>query len=163
MLQLLHWCYPWTALILANQNVEIFMGHLKNGWSFIVAFFTALVGLHKVLTTSLAAPRLQYTLRELDVCHVQVLKAELLSRPLSLSGKPIFVIAKGLTDVDKFDEKDLDSYELEVIGGNHRREAMKEIIKTSTSNETKELFKYVYVQIHAGKRLKTCFLREASI
>lgn len=105
-------------------------------------------GLHKVLATSLAAPRPEYTLRELDVCHVQVLKNELLSRPLTQCGKPIVVIAKGLKDVDKFDEKDLDSYGLEVIGGNHRREAINEIIKTSTSNETKELFKFVYVQIY---------------
>ena len=34
----------------------------------------------------------------------------------------MIVIAKGLTNASEFDTKDLDGFELEVIGGNHRRE-----------------------------------------
>ena len=55
----------------------------------------------------------------------------------------MFVIAKGVTDISEFDDKDLDSYELEVIGGNHRREAIQPILGKATTNETKELYKFV--------------------
>lgn len=63
----------------------------------------------------------------------------------------MFVIAKGLKKVSEFNEKELDSYQLEVIGGNHRREAIVQILQTETSNQTKQRYKFVYVQIYAGQ------------
>lgn len=62
----------------------------------------------------------------------------------------MLVIAKGLKDAKDFDVKDLDSYQLEVIGGNHRREAITQIITTATDTPTKDLYKFVYVQIYTG-------------
>ena len=61
---------------------------------------------------SLIPARAEYTLRELDETHVEALKNQLVSRAM-------FLIAKGVTDDSEFDDKDLDFYELEVIGGNH--------------------------------------------
>ena len=106
-------------------------------------------GLHKVLATSLIPPRPEFTLRRLDESHVEALKMELVSRPTSC-GKPLLVTAKGLKNAADLDIKDLDSYELEVIGGNHRREAIKQIITSAKGSETKDLYKFVYVQIYAG-------------
>lgn len=108
-----------------------------------------IAGLHKVLAKSLIPPRPEFTLRGLDDVHLEALKAELVSRPTSC-GKPMLVIAKGLTTASDFDIKDLDGYALEVIGGNHRREAISQIIATSTDTKIKDLYKFVYVQIYAG-------------
>ena len=63
----------------------------------------------------------------------------------------MLVKGKGLKNASDFDIKDLDSYELEVVGGNHRREVISRIIASSTDNKTKDIFKFVYVQIYAGK------------
>ena len=63
----------------------------------------------------------------------------------------MLVIAKGLTNAADFDTKDLDGYELEVIGGNHRREVVSRIMATSPDAKTKDLYKFVYVQIYAGE------------
>ena len=68
----------------------------------------------------------------------------------------MLVIAKGLTNAFDLDTKDLDSYELEVIGGNHRREAISRIIATSPDAKTKDLYKFVYVQIYAGELFIDC-------
>ena len=73
------------------------------------------LGVHRVLTTSLVAPRPEYRLRDIDSCHLAALKQELLSRPMS-SGKTMLVVARGLKEAKNFDEKDMDSYALEVIG-----------------------------------------------
>jgi len=68
----------------------------------------------------------------------------------------MLVIAKGLSNALDFDAKDLDSYELEVIGGNHRREVISRIIAASPDAKTKELYKFVYVQIYAGELFIDC-------
>ena len=106
------------------------------------------VGIHRVLARSLVSPRPEYRLRELDPAHVEALKQELLSRPMS-SCKTMLVVAQGLKDVKDFDENDVDSYALEVIGGNHRREVILQIL-ADDSIQSKDCFKFVYVQIYAG-------------
>ena len=52
-----------------------------------------LLGLHKVLATCLIASRREYRLRELDSSHLEALKQELLSRPMTCS-KPMIVVEK---------------------------------------------------------------------
>ena len=69
----------------------------------------------------------------------------------------MIVIAKGLTNASEFDTKDLDGFELEVIGGNHRREVISRIMATSPDAKTKELYKFVYVQIYAGELFVVVF------
>jgi len=100
-------------------------------------------------------PRSAFTLRGLDEVHLAVLKGELVSPPTSC-GKPMLVIARGLSNTLHFDTKDLDSYELEVIRGNHRREVISQKIATFPDAETKELYKFVYVQIYAGELFTDC-------
>ena len=81
---------------------------------------------------------------------MEALRAELSLRPTSC-GKPMLVIAKGLKNAFDFDDKDLDSYELEVIGGNHQREALSKILDgQSVDCRMKDLYKFVYVQIYTG-------------
>ena len=117
------------------------------------------VGIHRVLATSLVSPRPEYRLRQLDPAHVEALKQELLSRPRS-SCKTMLVIAQGLKDKKDFDENEVDSYALEVIGGNHRREVILQIL-SDDSNQSKDCFKFVYVQIYAGMNssIRLIFLR----
>lgn len=43
----------------------------------------------------------------------------------------MLVVARGLKEAKNFDEKDLDSYALEVNGGNHQREVILQIIALS--------------------------------
>ena len=101
-----------------------------------------------MLATSLVAPRLEYRLRELNSSHLEALKQELLSRPMICS-KPMIVVAKGLTESTDFKEEELDSYQMEVIGGNHRREVILQILKDSAI-PSKDCFKFVYVHVYAG-------------
>lgn len=100
-------------------------------------------------------PRSEFTLRGLDEVHLAVLKEELVSPPTSC-GKPMLVVARGLSNALHFDAKDLDSYGLEVIGGNHRREVISRKIATSPDAKTKELYKFVYLQIYAGELFGSC-------
>lgn len=116
-----------------------------------------------MLATSLVPPRTEFTLRGLDEAHVEALRAEILSRPTSC-GKLMLVIAKGLKNAFDFDAKDVDSYELEVIGANHRREALSKILDSqSVDSRMKNLYKFVYVQIYAVTssyhKLQCCSLR----
>ena len=99
-----------------------------------------------MLATSLIAPRHEYRLRELDSFHLEALKKELLSRPMICS-KPMIVVAKGLTESTDFKEEELDSYQMEVIGGNHRREVILHILKDSTI-PSEDCFKFVYVHVY---------------
>lgn len=111
-------------------------------------FFLNMLRLQKVLATCLIAPRLEYRLRELDSYYLEALKQELLLRPMTCS-KLMIVVAKGLTESTDFKEEELDSYQLEVIGGNHRREVILQILKDSTIH-SKDCFKFVYVQVYSG-------------
>ena len=101
-----------------------------------------------MLATCLIAPRPEYRLRELDSYHLEALKQELISRPMTCS-KPMIVVAKGLTESKDFKEEELDSYQLEVIGRNHRREVVVQILKDNTVH-SKDCFKFVYVQVYSG-------------
>lgn len=65
------------------------------------------------------------------------------------SCKTMLVVAQGLKDVKDFEENEVDSYALEVIGGNHRREVILQI-PADDSIQSKDCFKFVYVQIYAG-------------
>lgn len=123
------------------------------GWLLTISVFFFL-GVHRVLATSLVAPRPEYRLRDIDSCHLAALKQELLSRPMS-SGKTMLVVARGLKEAKNFDEKDLDSYALEVIGGNHRREVILQIM-ADDSTQSKDCFKFVYVQIYTGMYYVLC-------
>lgn len=109
-------------------------------------FFLNMLGLQKVLATCLIAPQLEYGLRELDSYYLEALKQELLLCPMTCS-KLMIVVAKGLTESTDFKEEELDSYQLEVIGGNHRREVILQILKDSTIH-SKDCFKFVYVQVY---------------
>ena len=79
---------------------------------------------------------------------MDALKQELLARPMTFS-KPMIVVAKDIKDPKEFKTEELDSYELEVIGGNHRREAILQILKDDTV-QCQESFKFVYVKIYSG-------------
>ncbi|KAJ7355047.1 hypothetical protein OS493_028262 [Desmophyllum pertusum] len=108
----------------------------------------AVPGLLKVLATSLISPRPEYRLRELDSSHLSALKQELLSCPITC-GKPMIVVAKDLGKPTDFNVVELDSYELKVIGGNHRREVILKILKDETY-QSQDCFKFVYVQVYSG-------------
>ena len=86
-----------------------------------------MIGIHRVLTSSLSPPREEYRLREVNALHKAALKQGLLEVPLAYS-KPLIVVAKGLLDATQIKtSRDLEKFELEVLGGNHRREALLDI------------------------------------
>ena len=96
-------------------------------------------------------PREEFKLRELDVTYVQVLKQELLRRPLSFA-KPLIGIIKDLSSKDDFDKNVMDTYEIEVIGGNHRRQALVEIGQEGgTEKFQAEHYEMATVHLYTGK------------
>ena len=104
----------------------------------------------KVLTSTLAAPRMEFTLRALNEEFVQTLQQEILLRPLSF-GKPLVALVRGLKDPNNFREEELDTCVLEVIGGNHRREALTNLMSMSENNGSDtENYKFVDVQLFCG-------------
>lgn len=108
-------------------------------------------GSFNVLTTSLVPPRPEFKLRELDKNYVEILKNELLRCPLSFA-KPLIGIVKGLKSKEEFDENVIDTYEIEIIGGNHRRQALTEITREEISRETKlDPYEQTTVQLYSGK------------
>ena len=57
-------------------------------------------------------------------------------RPPLACSKPLIVVAKGLLDPTKINTtSDLENYKLEVLGGNHRREALTEILEDAEKRE----------------------------
>ena len=107
--------------------------------SSVLIFYSGTV---RVLTSTLVPPRIGYTLRNLDVEFASFVQSEMVQRPMNF-GKPLIVVAQGVKDPKDFREDELDSLLLEVIGGNHRREALKNIISD-------EQYKFVDVQIFCG-------------
>lgn len=66
-------------------------------------------------------------LRDINHLFMKSLIREFKENEVLFGLKPILVIVKGLKTPGEFKEEVLDSYELEVIGGNHRRAAMQAI------------------------------------
>ena len=97
-------------------------------------------------------PREEFKLRELDNGYVQVLKQELLTRPLSFA-KPLIGIVKDLHSKDHFNKEAVDAYEIEVIGGNHRRQAFEEIKRHSSE----KVYEFTNVQLYTGRLVCFCF------
>ena len=104
-----------------------------------------LAGTFKIITDCLFPPREAFKLRSLDK---NVLKSELLQRPLSFA-KPLIGIVKDLKDKSYFMEDQLESYEIEIIGGNHRRQALSEL---QQEGHVPESLKFVNVQLYAGEQ-----------
>jgi hypothetical protein len=98
----------------------------------------------KVLTEPLVEPRKEFRLRELDTAFVAVLKDEILERPNTFP-KPLIAIAQSVMSRDDFDEGQIDALSLEVIGGNHRREALSQLNKEGKLNTA-----YTIVQLYTG-------------
>lgn len=65
--------------------------------------------------------------------------------------KPLLVIVNGLKTPQDFREDTIDSYELEVIGGNHRRATMQSI---QLEHPNSSQYKYTEVILFSGE-LKT--------
>ena len=68
--------------------------------------------------------------------------------------KPLIAIVKGIKAKEQFNEKELDGYALEVIGGNHRREAIQQLHKEGKLG--KNIHKHAVVQLFIGKFNFTC-------
>jgi len=59
------------------------------------------------------------------------------------------VVAKGLLDATQIKtSRDLEKFELEVLGGNHRREALMDILEDEEKGQM-DCYKYVYAQVYA--------------
>lgn len=66
--------------------------------------------------------------------------------------KPLLAVVKGLKSAADFNKDSLDSHELEVISGKHRRVVMQKLL-----NETKaEKYKYTSAVLFCGK-LSLCY------
>lgn len=75
---------------------------------------------------------------------MDALKVEILERPNTFP-KPLIAIVKGVTSKHEFDESQLDALSLEVVGGNHRREALTQLIKEGKLDIT-----YTMTQLYTG-------------
>ena len=110
-------------------------------------------GQFSILTELLTSPRSDQLIRSPDDQYWKDLKKELLRRPLPFSA-PILCVVRGLQTNDTFNKQSLDGYVYETLGGNHRRLAIQDILRDKTlSDAEKDRFKYVHVQLYAGKNL----------
>ena len=90
-------------------------------------------------------PRKEFLLREVDPAFVAALKVQILERPNPFL-KPLIAIVKGAVSKKDFNDTQLDALELEVIGGNHRREALlTQLLREGKLNKT-----YTTVQLYTG-------------
>jgi hypothetical protein len=99
-----------------------------------------------VKISSLVQPRNEFLIRPLDNVFVTKLKSEILER-CSTFVKPLIAVVNNITDKANFDEKKLHEYVLEVIGGNHRREAYTQLEKEKQLEESQLTIK---VQLFTG-------------
>jgi len=99
------------------------------------------------LVTTLKQPRPDFLLRELDEVFVKALMREFQENK-SIFMKPLLVVVKGVKSTSEFDKDRLDSYELEVIGGNHRCAALQELYQT----DQKDHYKWANVLLFCGKK-----------
>ena len=72
--------------------------------------------------------------RDIDQTFVSVLKSEILERPTTFA-KPLIAIVKNAITKEDFDESKIDGLSLEVMGGNHRREALLQLNKEGQLKE----------------------------
>lgn len=79
---------------------------------------------------------------------VEALKKEFKDNK-TLNAKPLTAVVTGLKNVDDFDEEMMDSYRLEVVGGNHRRVALQGLFPETSNDE----FKWASVLLYTGKQL----------
>ena len=100
------------------------------------------LGSRKVLVSTLKPPQKEYKLRDIDDLFVTSLIAEFKDNEVLLGLKPVLAIVKGVSKREEFREELLDSYELEVIGGNHRRAAMQHFLQENPDN-----LKYKYTDV----------------
>ena len=96
--------------------------------------------------SSLVQPRNEFLIRPLDNVFVTKLKSEILER-CSTFVKPLIAVVNNITDKTNFDEKKLHEYVLEVIGGNHRREAYSQLEQEKKLDESQLTVK---VQLFTG-------------
>lgn len=87
------------------------------------------LGPRKVLVSTLKPPRKEFKLRDIDNLFVKSLIAEFKENEVLFGLKPLLAIVKGVSKHEEFREELLDSYELEVIGGNHHRAAMQHFLQ----------------------------------
>lgn len=99
---------------------------------FIVCWITDPIS---VLTSRLVGPREANCLREVDEIFVKKLKKEMSKSQFVPFKKPLVCIVKGLFIQSEFKKEALDRYELEVIGGNHRRVAMQGLSADHPDND----------------------------
>ena len=92
--------------------------------------------------STLKPPRKEFKLRDIDDLFVKSLIAEFKENEVLFGLKPLLAIVKGVSKHEEFREELLDSYELEVIGGNHRRAAMQHFLQ-----ENPDDLKYKYTEV----------------
>ena len=73
-----------------------------------------------------------------------MLKNEITERPNTFA-KPLIAIVKNVVTRERFDESQIDGLSLEVIGGNHRREALAK--KDNLYNTPYHIEWYSYIQV----------------
>ena len=88
-------------------------------------------------------------MRNLDKNYVNVLKSQLLQRPLSFA-KPLIGIIKDLKDKSYFVEDQLESYKIEIIGGNHRRKALSELQQEGHVPESLKFVMSSFMQVSSS-------------
>ena len=108
-----------------------------------------LTGTFKIITDCLCPPREAFKLRNLDKNYVNVLKSELFQRPLSFA-KPLIGIVKDLKDKSYFVEDQLESYEIEIIGCNHRRQALSELQQEGHVPESLKFVMSSFMQVSSS-------------
>ncbi|KXJ06147.1 uncharacterized protein LOC110243092 [Exaiptasia diaphana] len=107
----------------------------------------------KVLVTSLKEPREGFALRGIDDKFVIGLRKEFQTNK-AIFTKPLVAIVSGVNNIGEYAHERLESYQLEVIGGNHRRVAMQELYQETKEEQYKWVNVLLYTEMPKTTALK---------
>ena len=101
---------------------------------------------YRLHINQLEPPRDEFLVRALDPAFVINLKTEVLERS-STFVKPFIAVVRDLHNQKDLDEASINKYSIEIIGGNHRREAFMQLQK---ENKLEEKRMIMQVQLYTG-------------
>ncbi|XP_070579080.1 uncharacterized protein [Ptychodera flava] len=88
------------------------------------------VGVHQIVVKSLRPPSAKHTIREIRLDYVKQIEEAIMKKPATLLAQPLLGIVSDIASKDAFNPALVNGYNINIIGGNHRREALQRLKTT---------------------------------
>ena len=106
------------------------------------------IGLYNIQVSQLVeAPRESRLLRVVDNIFVEKLKEKMILDPSAPGATPMVVLCKDVINIQQFNEKFLNVYKYEVLGGLHTLKAKNQLIEEYPENP---FYQQAIAEIHVG-------------